>query len=429
MTRRTVLLIAALAVTLAAVGTRFAPVFDDARFLRPVDYMEYWSAGRTTLDGQNPYDGAAIYPYQLAIQKHFDEQTVYRDPIMMWNPPWTLPLTLPLAAVHWRVGQLAWFAANLLAVLASAVLLWRLYSCRREQTAVAVGVAVLFAPTLFLLLLGQISGFLLLGVVGFQILASRDREGAVYVTPLPRGRGSWYLAGLLAALTAIKPHLLVPFAVVLVFESLRGRPVWRSVVAGGVALAVFSLIPLLWNPDVWTQYRAASAAQSAGTHNTLSEWTHPTLGYWLRTLHPDRPFALMFVPLAVALPLVVAYWWVRRDRWEWVAEMPRLVLASLVAAPYGAWGFDLVLLLVPVVQAAVWVANDPRRVVRLAFGGAFTAVNLVALMTLRFENSMCNPWLTPAVLLGYVVAAQVTKQGQGESPRAAARGLEMGVSS
>lgn len=391
MTRRTVLLIVALAVALAAVGQRFAPVFDDARFLRPVDYMEYWSAGRATLDGQNPYDGAVLYPYQLDIQKHLDEQTVYRDPIMMWNPPWTLPLTFPIAAVHWRIGQLVWFAVNLVAVLASAALLWRLYGGAKERMAVAVGVAMLFAPTLFLLLLGQISGLLLLGLVGFM-----------WMLNTPRGGGS-YVAGLLAALTAIKPHLLLPFAGVLVLESLRGRPVWRSVVTGAVALAVLGAVPLLWNPDVWTQYCEASAAQSAGSHNTLSEWMHPTLGYWLRTLVPGRPFALMFLPLALALPLVAGYWWSRRNSWNWTAEMPRLVLVSLVVAPYGAWGFDLVLLVVPVVQAAVWVVNDPRRVVRLAFGGSFVVLNLVALMTLRFENSMCNPWITPAVVVGYIL--------------------------
>lgn len=221
----------------------------------------------------------------------------------------------------------------------------------------------------------------------------------------------------------------MPFALVLVLESLRGRPVWRAVVAGGVTLALSSALPLLCNPHVWAQYRGASAAQSAGTHNTLSDWTHPTLGYWLRTLHPDRPFALMFLPLAVSLPLVTAYWWGRRTRWDWAAEMPRLVLVSLVAAPYGAWGFDLVLLLVPVVQAAVWVATDRRRYVWLKFGGAFVALNLIALLTLRAENSMANPWVTPLVAAGYVLAGWMTKRGGEQSSRTAVRGLGMGAAS
>lgn len=430
MTRRTVLLFVALAAVLATVAFLFRDAFDDAKVFRPVDYMEYYAAGRATLNRQNPYDGAVIYPYQVEVQAKLpppvagvcdpgqgepgsqtpatDGPPRYADPIMMWNPPWALPLTLPLGVMPWRAGQLLWTAANLVAVVVSAVLLWRAFGGSKERTTVAVGVAVLFAPTLFLLLLGQISGFLLLGLAGF-LWCVRSNElrppGSGNSAPLPGGRGSYWLAGLFAALTAIKPHLLVPFALVLLLETLRGGRAWRSVVAGGVALVVFGAIPLLWNPDVWTQYREATAAQSAGTHNTPNEWMHPTLGYWLRTLHPDHPFALMFLPLAVALPVVAVYWWLRRKDWNWATELPRLVLVSLLTAPYGAWGFDLVLLLVPVVQAAVWVANDRRKYVWLKFGGAFAALTLLALFTLRFENSMANWWLTPAVTAGYVLAA------------------------
>jgi hypothetical protein len=219
-----------------------------------------------------------------------------------------------------------------------------------------------------------------------------------------------WLAGLFAALTAIKPHLLLPFALLLALQTLRGGRTWRTVVAGGAALILFGLLPMLWNPHVWSQYLEATAAQSAGTHNTPNEWMHPTLGYWLRTLHPDRPMALMFLPLLAAVPVVIGYWWVRRKEWNWTTELPRVVLVSLLTAPYGAWGFDLVLLLVPVVQAVVWVAKDSRRWVWLTFGGLFAAINLVALYSLRFENSMANGWLTPAVTVGYVVAAIVFRR-------------------
>lgn len=411
MTRRTVFLLFMLLAVGTAVAFMFAERFDDAKIFRPVDYMEYYSAGRATLNHQNPYDGAVVYPYQLEVQAKLwdkfkgggDSVTKYDDPIMMWNPPWTLPLTLPLGAMHWRIGQLLWTAAQLVSVVVSGVLLWRVFGGAKEKTAVAVGVAVLFAPTLFLLLLGQISGFLLLGLVGFLwCLRSHDPEGSV--------SGKWWLAGLLAALTAIKPHLLLPFALVLALETLRGGRTWRAAVAGVLVLVLFGLMPMMWNPDVWTQYLEATAAQSAGTHNTPNEWMHPTLGYWLRTLHPDRPFALMFLPLAVAVPVVAGYWWVRRKQWNWATELPRLVLVSLLTAPYGAWGFDLVLLLVPVMQAAVWVANDSRKRVRMAFVGGFAGMTLLALFTLRFENSMANWWLTPMVLIGHMLVERVCRR-------------------
>src|SRR5687767_1095716 len=62
--------------------------------LKPYDFVQYWSAGQQTLQGKDPYD-----PDQLIVI----QRTMYdgvRKTIMMWNPPWTLPLTLPFAALE-----------------------------------------------------------------------------------------------------------------------------------------------------------------------------------------------------------------------------------------------------------------------------------------------------------------------------------------
>ena len=55
---------------------------------------------------------------------------------------------------------------------------------------------------------------------------------------------------------------------------------------------------------------------------------------------------------------------------------------------------------------------------RLAFLGAFAAMNLLALFTLRFENSMANWWLTPVVAVGYVVGGVRWRAGSVERPEA-----------
>ena len=379
MTRRTRLLVLILLVVVGAVGVRFAPHFGDASVLRPFDYMQYQTAGRAVLSGQNPYDGRVLYPLQKEIGTDWD------DPVMMWNPPWTLPAILPLGAMHWRIGQLLWFAANFAAVVGSALLLWRSFGGARERSGVALALALGFAPTVFLLLLGQISGFLLLGLAGF-LWAVRQQRFA--------------LAGCLAALTAIKPHLFVPFALLLGLEAIHKSAFRRTVIAGALALGLFAVIPLAWNPDVWTQYLAATGAGEASSHNTIREWVHPTLGYAIRQALPGEPFRALFVPLALVLPGVALYWYRRRAEWDWTVELPRVVLVSMLAAPYGAWGFDLVVLLVPVVQAGVWLV--PHRELAIRFAIAFGTLNVLALLTLLRENSMTNVWLAPAVALGYL---------------------------
>ena len=392
MTRRTPWLVLALLVAFASLGALFAPHFGDAAVLRPFDYLQYQSAARATLAGQNPYDGRVLYPIQQDIG------TGWADPVMMWNPPWTLPLALPLGAMHWRLGQLLWFALNFAAVVSSAGLLWRMFAGPRERPWLAFALTLGFAPTLFLLLLGQISGLLLFGLTGFLWAVRNER---------------YPLAGCCAALTAIKPHLFVPFAMLLLLEAIHKNQYRRTILAGGLTLAVCGLIPLAWNPDVWSQYREATGAGAAASHNTIREWVHPTLGYAIRQALPGEPFRAMFLPLLAVLPLVAIHWYRRRADWNWTVELPRVVIVSLLAAPYGAWGFDRVVLLIPVVQAAVWLV--PYRALAIRFAIAFGTLNLLALLTLLRENSMTNPWFAPAIAVGYLAV------GASLQPRTSAR--------
>ncbi len=388
MNLRTVVMFGAFAILVVATGEQVRQLHNDTSLLLPNDYREYWSAGRATLMGQNPYDGDVLYPLQRQMGSTSD------DSIMMWNPPWTLPLAMAVGAIPWRIGQLIWLALNLAAVLASTAMLWRLYAGEWRLMGIAIAVACVFAPTTFLLLLGQISGFMLLGLVGFLWFVKTDR---------------FALAGGLAALTAIKPHLLVPFAIVLILQSLRGNSVWKSVLAGGCVLVICGLIPLVWNPGVWSQYREATAASHNPTNATIHDWEHPTLGYEIRRVMPNQPFAAMFIPLAIAVPLVVGYWWYRRRNWNWLTELPRLVLVSLLAAPYGAWTFDLVLLLVPVIQATAWIVADGRRWLWVLAGIAYVVLNVLAISTVSREHSVANLWIVPLTTAGYLLAGFLTR--------------------
>ena len=386
MTLRTGLSLLVLVVVLIALGVVLRPVWDDASVLRPQDYMEYWSAGRATLDGANPYNGAVLDPLQRQIQANLPEGEIRPDPIMMWNPPYTLPFAMALGVLPWRVGQLVWFVLNFGAVLWAAVLLWKTYR-PTGHFKLPIVLSVLFAPTVFLLLLGQISGLLILGIAGFA-------WGV--------GRQKFAIAGLFAALTAIKPHLFSAFALVLVLETLRGRKVWRSVLSGGLAIAVFSAIPLIWNNGVWGQYLGHSQ-QSSGSNYTVHDWMNPTLGYLLRLSTPGQPFRVMFVPVLLMLPCVALYWWVRKSNWNWNKELPVMTLASLLAAPYGAWGFDLVILLLPVLAGVARLVETDNRVLNWKFGLCWALLNLLALFTLKLGNSMCNFWFAPATTVLFLL--------------------------
>src|SRR5213596_3321744 len=116
---RLLLCLLALAAALAAFGAVFARAGGFAA-LPMHDFIEYWAAGRLLLQGSNPYDPDLVHELERQAGRS-DEG------ILMWNPPWALPLVLPLGALPVRAAHLLWLAFHLGVVAFCADRLWRLY--------------------------------------------------------------------------------------------------------------------------------------------------------------------------------------------------------------------------------------------------------------------------------------------------------------
>lgn len=354
-------------------------LLDDSRILKPYDFVEYWCAGRLFLDGQNPYEPDLLQPMQRAL----DDRII--KAVMMWNPPWALPLTLPFAALPWRLGQLLWLAVQLAAVLLSVDWLWRLYGGSPRYRWVSWLLGLMFAPTYFLLFVGQISGLLLLGIAGFLHFWRKDRP---------------ILAGGMAVLTALKPHHLALFALVLLLEALHDRRTRRVILTGAAILVVCSLLPLLWITEVWQQYREALHRPTSATFESMEDFEHDTIGYWLRQRVPGQPFVAMFMPLGVAVIAVVICWYRQRHSWNWQENLPWLIIVSMLVTPYGAWAFDMVLLLVPLIYLAVLIEQR-----RISWKPGLTIAVWMALNWLTVAAMpRFNAWIAPAVGTVFIVA-------------------------
>ncbi len=356
--------------------------------LPPRDFVEYWAAGDVLIRGGNPYDVNA-----LNASLH---QALGDDPFhltMMWNPPWTLPLTVPFALLPIRLAHVLWVAGQLTLVLISVRKLSRVYPGLERVDALMRIAALLFPPTLFLMMFGQIGGVCLFGVAGFLYWHERER-------PIP--------AGMCLALTAIKPHLLFAFGLFLILEAIVSRRTRIAVLAGIATLAVAGAIAALINPQVYSDYMTALAAPpgTAG-YVTVREWRLPVFGFWLRMWVDPQRFWIQFVPMAVVAASVPLIWWRTRKRFTWPRITPVLVLLSLLAAPYGGWLFDLVLLLVPLCHAASAIET---RLGSRAFNrtlAGFIAINLVILLIMRKDLGMwliAGVWFIPLVAAGYIVA-------------------------
>ncbi|MGC8782408.1 MAG: hypothetical protein ACP5UQ_16220, partial [Anaerolineae bacterium] len=83
------------------------------------DYVEYWAAGRLNLTGGNPYSADQLLPLERAAGRT-------AEVLMMWNPPYTLALVMPLALADYPTGRLLWLLLNIAAVMIAASWWWRL---------------------------------------------------------------------------------------------------------------------------------------------------------------------------------------------------------------------------------------------------------------------------------------------------------------
>jgi len=95
------------------------------------------------------------------------------------------------------------------------------------------------------------------------------------------------------------------------------------------------------------------------------------------------------------------YWSRHADKWDWISELPLILLVSVATASF-AWTFDYIVLLPAVIQCAVWTARSKKPQRRLVIGIhlALGAVLLVAKVFIR--NDFWYFWVAPAFVFFYL---------------------------
>ena len=292
------------------------------------DFLEYWAAGRLNLRGENPYDPALV----LREQRSADPER--GDAVMMWNPPPSLAVYMPVAVLPANWAALLWVCVQLLCVFTATKTLWRVYAPGAPPWP-AAALSASSLGTWWLVAYGQNTGLILLGLAGFLHFTKEGRP---------------YSAGACAALTALKPHLLAVLGVLILADAFTRRG-GKALAAGAAAICAALGVACATNPQVVAQFAEAVRHPAEGA-TPLSEWMLPVPAFWLRDwIAPDR-FWVQFVPCAVACAGFLAYRAWRGSGRDWSRELPSVVGVSVMASPYGGWLFDLPVLLVPVTWAA-----------------------------------------------------------------------------
>jgi hypothetical protein len=330
------------------------------------DFAAYWAAGRLNLTGGDPYrPDALLTPNpQAADVKGYGAVTPY------WYPPWSLLLLMPFGLLDYPTARIVWLLLQLALVIFCADRLWRFYDGPPSQRGLAWVVALLLAPSIMLLGSGQISGLILLGVVGFLYAQRRER---------------WWLAGAVLPLIAVKPQLLYLFWIALVIWVCDRRR-WSVFVSAALVGVGATCFVLLFNHALIAQYL------SVLTDYSLDIWLTPTLGAILRQLFGWDNFWLQFVPPLVGAIWCVFYYRRKRSTWDWGEQLPLLALVSCVSMAYG-WLFDQVVLLPACVLVLAAIYRRPGHEGLRLFAIGYVALNLVALATIPLLQPLVMPTL------------------------------------
>lgn len=340
------------------------------------DYVAFWAAGRLNQQGHDPYDTERL----AAVER--EAEPGLHDVLVMWPAPWALTIVGPFSRCDSHTSHLFWIFFQLAALIGGIELAWRVYGGDPARRGWAWLVAFTFLPTFMMLATGQLGGLILFGLAGFLVC-------------LRAGRPGW--AGACLALAAVKPQLTYLFWPALLLWA-WDRRAWRLLLGGTLAGLALMAWPI-WDNSFLPYHYWHSLTHRTQTHSHLSPLAGAALRMWLG---PEQ-LGWQFVPMLPGVLWLAWYWRRHRGSWDWPERLPALLFASFLSAPYGAWPFDLVVLLLPLLQRAVALQEAPRRPIAVAFA-LHLGITLAATVQLLAEAEyFWFLWMTPALLGGYVL--------------------------
>jgi len=336
------------------------------------DFLEYWTAGKINLNGGNPYSPTELF----ALQKQLGWQQPY--PLMMFIPPWLLPLLMPFSIIPYAFSRLIWFLFELFVLFIAADTLWSVYGGEPKFRWLAWVVVLAFGPTLQTLKVGQVTPFMTLGLAGFLFFFDKER-------PL------W--AGVAASMTMFKPHLLYLYLAAFIFWILKEKQ-WRVFLGFICGFILPSILAWGVNPNIIEQYLYSIP------NNLPTFWITTTIGSTLRLLFGEELFCLQFLPSIFGLIWLVYYWLKNRNHWEWKQRLPLIILVSITTTSYG-WAHDLSILVVAIIPVLILILNSPIIYKEVIIFVAFWSVSLLNAFANKDQNWFW--WLAGYYLFLYLI--------------------------
>ncbi len=340
------------------------------------DFVFYWATGQQLIHHSNPYDAIAMTP----IERAAGLPAIYSVGFMR-NPPYALPLALPLGLVSLRVGTLLWSLVLLASLAGSVQMLWQLYGRPRNSLH---WLAYSFGPAIICLIAGQTAMLALLGLVLFLRLHQ--------TRPFLAGASLW--------LCALKPHLFLVFGVVLLAWIVVERS-YKILAGAAVTLAASFAVTYFIDPRAWSEY--SQMMRTGG----IEKETIPCLGIALRLWLSPQSLWLQFLPAMLGCVWALSYFWPRRHAWDWLRNGSAVMLVSIVVTPFG-WLFDQVVA-IPALLDGVYLTRSSIMLVILAVASGLVQIDSV--FGVGFFSGVIL-FTAPAWLAWYLIVCALAKRSK-----------------
>jgi len=289
---------------------------------------------------------------------------------------------MPFGMLNYYSGRLSWLIFSIVLILISTHLLWAIYAGDPKKRWIPLLATLTFAPVISVLEVGQIGPWVLLGLVGFLYFSTSHQND--------------WLAGVFIAIASIKPQIALLFWVALLIWVIQERR-WLVLISASITVLVLTLITMAFNPLILQQYFAMFQAYH------ITDWANPTIGAYLRYfIFGIDKFWLQFIP-SIFGGIWLIYTWISHNKsWNWPKDLPIILLVSQITSPY-TWTYDLVILLLPIIQAAFWILMDPKRRSIIIFLIIYLVLNILDLVLHMKLEDFWFLWFAPSLLIWYLL--------------------------
>lgn len=311
-----------------------------------LDAIAIWSGIQVYLQGGDPYDFQQL---SRLLREHFASS---RTSERFSNPPWAIPLLIPLFQWSFETSRFLLLVANLGAVA------WCIVKLRRAWGPIPWVSTLplwLYFPGLASLYCGQLSFLPLIGILfGIECVSSRE-------TP-------WWKWCVAMLCLAIKPQGVYLAIVCLAIEfarRARGADIAKVVCVGGVFLAVVCPRPLSylssWSRAVEFLYTLKVFTLSTGLRDALE------------LLGISSPISRWLLPISMILGSLLL-----RIRIQTPFELMITVLISCATAPY-IWVYDFTALLPLSFLCLAALSSESISPLRRALGVVLSTITVAPL--------------------------------------------------